>query len=167
VTVEQQPWDASVLVYCDAHTAHPLGLAIYDAEPLLRDDVYYLAQYRRRSDHGPEAVWVPEKIIAGAGGETVWMQSRQQWLDVNGEPIDLHGGDVHQKAAALERAEELAGVGPGGVVLNHLHVKLTHRGCGIKLRLSPARLGILLDAVAAQGITGLSLVSLNHMNTRA
>ena len=155
-----------MLIYCDAHAAQPLGPVIYDSEPPLRDGVFFFGQYKRRTDHGPVPRWVPDTLLADysePGGKTVWTRRGQRYLDVQGQPIPLSKGDVHQKSAALRRAQELA---EDGDVLNRPHVVFRHRGCRRSLRLSEDRLTRLLDSLAANGITGVSLAYLELMNTR-
>jgi hypothetical protein len=161
------PWDASILIYCDDHAAQPLPV-IHDPEPPLRDGVYVFGNYQRRTDFAPVPRWVPDIIVADSKADRmVWVHhTGERFLDANSDEIALHGLGPEEQLAALEHARQVGGLGEGDDVLNRRHFVFRHRSCRRNLRLTEAALTAMLDQLAAQGVTGVSVAFLDRLNSQ-
>jgi hypothetical protein len=157
---ELDPWDAGILIYCDAHTPEPLGPYVVDCEPPLRRGVHYWPRYLHRTDYEPPR-WVADVALADWKINLVLRpRPAERYLDARGDDIPLQTTDLDRAVAALDSAGE-------DNALAHPHLLFRHKNCKRTLRLTERRLFALLDRLAAQGVTGVSLAFLEEVNRTA
>jgi hypothetical protein len=151
-----------LLVYCDdpdhsRDRVDPRRVSDADADDL-SDDVVIVAAFERRPDVG----WIVDPVSARWGGRVRDPhRNTVQYIDAAGSKVALAGMDLERQADALARACARAGAGdqPWRMGLRYwMRCPVCHHH---EARRGGDKMHAQFDAVAARGVSAVSLAGLN------
>lgn len=156
---------ARLLVYCDdaehSDPVDPRRVRDADADDLA-DDVVIVAAFERRPDVG----WIVDPFSSRWGGRVRNPhRNTVQYIDAAGSKIALSGMDLSRQADAVTRARALAGSAGDKQWRMSLRYWMQCPVCHHhEVRRGGDKMHAQFDAVAAQGVSAVSLAGLNFID---